>query len=108
MLSMTAGELLREARLRHGLSQAQLARRAGTSQAAISRIERGLVSPRVETLTTLLDKLGERLALTAQEIDYGHDPTLLRANLALSPTERLAHATQRMKVYRELLGRARA
>jgi uncharacterized protein len=52
---MTAAELLRESRRRHGITQAQLAARARTSQAAISRIERGLVSPTVETLATLLD-----------------------------------------------------
>ena len=54
---MTAGTLLREARARHGLTQRQLAARARTSQAAISRIERDLVSPSVATLTTLLDLL---------------------------------------------------
>ena len=51
---MTAGQLLREARERHGLTQRQLAIRARTSQAAISRIERGLVSPTIETLEKLL------------------------------------------------------
>jgi transcriptional regulator with XRE-family HTH domain len=68
---MTAGELLRTVRRRHGLSQAQLAARARTSQAAISRIERGQVSPSVATLTTLLDLIGEELALDATPIDYG-------------------------------------
>lgn len=104
---MTAGELLRETRLRHGLSQAQLARRAGTSQAAISRIERGLVSPRVETLATLLDKLGEELALSAQEIDYGHDRTLLRSNLMRTPTERLDYAVAASRALEPLRALAR-
>lgn len=89
---MTAGELLREARLRHGLSQAQLARRAATSQAAISRIERDQVSPTVETLRVLLDKLGEELRLRARTVDYGHDRTLLRANLNRSAKERIEYA----------------
>src|SRR5437762_117827 len=35
---MTPGELLRQARRRHGLTQQQLAARARTSQAAVSRI----------------------------------------------------------------------
>lgn len=55
--------LLREARARHGISQRRLALRAGTSQDAISRIERGVESPTLERLTNLLMVLGERLEL---------------------------------------------
>jgi uncharacterized protein len=58
-----AGDLIREARVRHGLSQERLARRAGTRQSAISRLERGDVSPTVETLELLLNAMGERLEL---------------------------------------------
>lgn len=90
---MTPGELLREARRRHGLTQRQLAARARTSQAAISRIERGLVSPSVGTLATLLDLMGEQLVLGAEPIDYGHDRTLLRENLARTVEERIAFMT---------------
>jgi transcriptional regulator with XRE-family HTH domain len=90
---MTAGQLLREGRRRHGLTQAQLAARARTSQAAISRIERDLVSPSVETLRTLLDLMGEELVFEARPIDYGHDRTLLRRNLERTPSERIDHGT---------------
>jgi transcriptional regulator with XRE-family HTH domain len=86
---MTAAELLREARHRHGVTQAQLAARARTSQAAISRIERGLVSPTVDTLATLLDLMGEELSLGAEPIDYGHDRPMIRSNLQHSPQERI-------------------
>lgn len=86
---MDAPSLLRDARRRHGVTQVQLAARARTSQAAISRIERGLVSPTVSTLATLLDLLGEELVLDARAIDYGHDRTLLRENLARSVEERI-------------------
>ncbi len=88
---MTAGRLLHAARKRHGLTQHQLAARARTSQAAISRIERDLVSPSVATLAHLLDLMGEELWLSAEQIDYGHDRTLLRHNLMRSPSERLDH-----------------
>jgi hypothetical protein len=88
---MLPAELLREVRLRHGLSQDQLADRAGTSQAAVSRIERGLVSPTFDTLAALLDLMGENLELHAEPIQYGHDRTLLRQNLARSPEERIDH-----------------
>ena len=86
---MTAGELLRDARRRHGLTQRQLAARARTSQAAISRIERGVVSPTVETLAELLWLMNEELDLGAQPVNWGHDPTLNQANLAVTPETRI-------------------
>jgi len=86
-----AGELLVSARRRHGLTQSQLAARARTSQAAISRLERGLVSPSVSTLAHLLDLMGERLLLDAEQIDYGHDRSLLQQNLERTVDERIDH-----------------
>jgi transcriptional regulator with XRE-family HTH domain len=76
-------------RRRHGLTQRQLAIRARTSQAAISRIERGLVSPTVDTLAELLWLMNERLELDAEPVDWGHDPTLIDSNLALDTEARL-------------------
>ncbi len=103
---MNAGELVREVRKRHGLTQEQLAARASTSQAAISRIERGLVSPTVETLARLLDLMHEELALDAREVDYGHDRTLYDQVLPLSPAERIARqarfATNVKRLQRDL------
>jgi transcriptional regulator with XRE-family HTH domain len=86
---MDAGELLREARRRHGLTQKQLAIRARTSQAAISRIERGRVSPTVETLGKLLAMVNEELVLDAKPIDWGHDLTLIQASLDRTPEQRI-------------------
>ena len=62
---MTAAQLIRDARKRHGLDQQSLARRAGTSQGQISKIERGVVSPTISTLERLLSVMGERLELGA-------------------------------------------
>jgi transcriptional regulator with XRE-family HTH domain len=86
---VTAGQLLREVRRRHGLTQKQLAARARTSQAAISRIERDLVSPSVDTLASLVDLMGEELELAATQVESGHDATLFDATLALTPEERI-------------------
>jgi len=86
---VTPGQLLREARSRHGLTQRQLAARARTSQAAVSRVERDLVSPSVATLASWLDLMGEELTLSAESIDYGHDRTLNALNLELSPAGRI-------------------
>lgn len=57
--------LVRDARERHGISQERLARRAGTTQKQISRIERGEISPSVSTVSRLLAAMGERLELHA-------------------------------------------
>jgi transcriptional regulator with XRE-family HTH domain len=61
----SASTLLRDARARHGISQRRLALRAGTSQDAISRIERCVESPTLERLVHLLAMLGERLEIGA-------------------------------------------
>jgi transcriptional regulator with XRE-family HTH domain len=91
-----AGDVLREARRRHGLDQATLARRACTSQAQISRIERGTISPGVATLSRLLHAMGEQLVLDARPAPHGNGSTAeLRATLAqTSAQERVAQAVE--------------
>jgi len=85
---MSPGQLIGDARRRHGLTQTQLAARARTSQAAISRIERDLVSPSVATLASLLDLMNEELVLETRAVDWGHDETLLENNLGRTADER--------------------
>ena len=55
--------LLQSARDAAGLTQASLARRAGTSQAAVARYEAGVASPSVSTLERLLRAAGLSLQL---------------------------------------------
>jgi transcriptional regulator with XRE-family HTH domain len=85
----TPGQLLREARRRRGVSQKRLAIRAGTTQSAISRIERDQVSPSVETLRSLLHLLGEELQLGSAESNSGVDRSVIRENLKRTPAERV-------------------
>ena len=59
------------------------------------------------TLASLLDLMGEELELSAREIDYGHDRTLLQANLRLAPHERIERSAARGKSVRELQRAAR-
>jgi transcriptional regulator with XRE-family HTH domain len=87
---VTPGELIREARLRHGLSQQRLARRVGTQQSAISRLEADRNSPSIETLELVLHAMGERLQVTAEPLERDYDPLHLRATAARAPEERLA------------------
>src|SRR5216117_420470 len=62
----STAELLRQARLKAGLSQRQLAQRAGTAQSVIARIERGQTSPTWDTLERLLAAAGYELAPQVQ------------------------------------------
>jgi transcriptional regulator with XRE-family HTH domain len=70
--AVDAGALLRGRRA-HGLSQHELAIRAGTRQATISRIENGHEIPTVQRLDQLLTALGERLELRAVPLDAERD-----------------------------------
>lgn len=88
----TPGQILREARRRHGVSQERLAVRAGTTQSAISRIERDQVSPTVETLRSLLHLLGEDLNLGTQLREFGIDSSQVTARRRATPSERLDYA----------------
>lgn len=87
---MTPGQLIRTTRLRHGLSQQRLARRVGTKQSAISRLEADEISPSVETLDLLLRAMGGRLEITGGAPERQYDPVHRRATAERSPSERLA------------------
>jgi transcriptional regulator with XRE-family HTH domain len=52
---------LREAR---GLSQSELARRVGSTQPAVARLEAGGVAPTIETLERIAEALGLELAVS--------------------------------------------
>lgn len=86
---MDIGNLIKETRRRHRISQRSLALRAATDQAAISRIERNESSPSIETAERLMAAMGEDLQLQATRPQGIHDPLHLRAMYQRSPAERL-------------------
>lgn len=86
---MDAGALLRQRRLAHGVSQRELALRAGTRQATISRIENGHEIPTVDRLDQLLTALGERLELRAVALDPERPVTDVRADRSKDMASRL-------------------
>lgn len=63
-----AARALFRARQEAGLSQTELAAKSGTAQAVISRIERGAVSPSLDTLSKIAKGLGMRPLVTLQPI----------------------------------------
>ncbi len=83
---------LRAARLRHAVTQRSLARRAGTTQAAISRIESGAESPSFERFTQLLLVLGERPILRSAPLEHDLDPGDLAQARRLTSEQRLAES----------------
>lgn len=100
---MTPGQLIKETRQRKGLSQVDLAFRAGTRQSAISRLEKDEISPSVETLESLLRVMGERLELSAEPADRNYDRLHRQAMVKLTPEERLAQAISWNRVAGEFL-----
>jgi transcriptional regulator with XRE-family HTH domain len=52
------GKNLKDARFRAGLTQAELAEKAGTTQTTVARIERDVVQPEVTTVRKLAQALG--------------------------------------------------
>ena len=94
LCQVTASELIRSARRRHGVSQRSLARRAGTTQAYVSAIERGRAQPTVEMLRRLLLVMGEELVLDSRRAagDVEHDPIAFADVRRQTPEQRLADA----------------
>jgi transcriptional regulator with XRE-family HTH domain len=67
--SWPAWALVREARQRAGLTQAELAARVGTSQPAIARYERARAMPDLTTLQRIVEACGLELRLELAEPD---------------------------------------
>jgi transcriptional regulator with XRE-family HTH domain len=104
---MDAGTLLRQRRRAHGLSQRELALRAGTRQATISRIENGHEVPTVQRLDQLLTVLGERLELSAVPLDAERPAHDVLADQAKSMTARLEDGFALASFASQLAGSAR-
>ena len=87
---MTSGTLIREARLRAGLSQAELSERSGKDRAQIARWEADAVQPSFETLRELIRACGFDLELDFVPYAVDEQETKeLRQGLLRTPQERL-------------------
>ncbi|MGH8777216.1 MAG: helix-turn-helix domain-containing protein [Jiangellaceae bacterium] len=101
------GDLVRAVRRRKGLTQVQLALRAGTTQSAVSRIERGDESPTVARLADLLLAMGAQLTIATVPIDPWANLEDLLADRRRTPAERLADGIRLSTFATELAGAAR-
>jgi transcriptional regulator with XRE-family HTH domain len=107
---MNGGTLVREARRRAGITQAELAGRVGTTQSAIARVERSRSDPSFERVGELVEACGLELrwALTSPD-----DSTwsVAIANLALDVDSRVRQNERAVRFARggrEAMQRARA
>ena len=66
--AIMVGSAVRAARRKAGLSQVELAKRAGTSQPSIARLERGMVSPTVISLDRIARALGTELVIDFEPV----------------------------------------
>lgn len=104
---MISADLLKEARLRAGITQAELGRRVKRSQSQIARWERGDVKPSLETLRELIRACGLELTLGMANYDDSYVPDIVD-NLKLTPAERVYHAQWAAAQLIDLRARARA
>jgi transcriptional regulator with XRE-family HTH domain len=91
MTSPRPAELVSDARRRAGLSQRQLASRAGTAQSVVARIESGATSPTWETLSRLLEAAGFSL-------DASLRPTVTDASQMLDDVPRILGLTPEQRL----------
>lgn len=87
-LDSPAALLLRQAREAAGISQAQLAIRGGTSQAAISRLEGGRQEPTVARLRELLLVCGFDLDMSLKPRALPADPEEILYHRSIPMAER--------------------
>jgi len=88
---MSLSEELLRARKRAGLSQRELAARAGVPQSTVARIERGVIDPRLTTFERLIDACDEEVVVTPRP-GKGVDRGQIREMLKLSPAQRVTTA----------------
>ena len=81
-MSSWAANLIKLARYESGLSQRALARKAGTSQAAIATYEAGKRSPTLDTLARIVRAAGLDLRIRMEPLD-DHDEWMARYEASL-------------------------
>jgi len=96
-----AWALVQEARRRSGLTQAELARRAGVPQSSVAKIERGRRDPSLSTLDRLVRAAGLELRVQLAPRD-DHDLQLIDAMLDLTPEQRLESLERQLAAFADV------
>ena len=98
------GELIREARLRAGLTQEQLSELTGRERSVIARWEQGAISPPVDSLMQVIQACGFDLPMTLRPIDMSADAELREALLE-TPSGRVEWLLEQLGEERGRAGR---
>jgi transcriptional regulator with XRE-family HTH domain len=85
---MRSADVIREARLRAGLTQQELAERSGRKRGVIARWEQGTVAPSAETLIELVRACGFDLPFELVPFEPG-GTNRLQKNARLTPERRV-------------------
>ena len=96
-------DLVREARKRAGLSQRELADRAGTTQSAIARLESGRTRPAFDDVLRLVRLCGMDLDIMLVERDDS-DWAQAQRLASLTPAERVQRGVKVAAMMREIRG----
>lgn len=104
---MRGNHLVREARRRAGLTQAELAERTGTTQSAIARLERGVGRPTMQRISELVEACGLELQVRLVPAT-AHDWSLVERNAALGTDERVTRAVTSIRLAEEVRAAGRA
>jgi transcriptional regulator with XRE-family HTH domain len=99
--TMLSGDLIRESRLRAGLTQAELGSKIGKAQSVIARWERGDVVPSLEALRQVIRGCGLELHFHLSRFDDSNY-TIIDEHLRMTPAERYADLMARIKFQDEL------
>ena len=94
--TVRSAAILREARLRAGLSQDELAKVARRDRTVIARYEQGVVAPSIDTLIELLRSCGFDIPLEMVAYDPGPDERIRQIQM-LSPERRLDRLIERRR-----------
>jgi len=103
----SAASLIRKARSDAAMTQVEVASRAGMTQSAVARLERGSSNPTVATLANVIAATGHRLILAAERRPASLDEQQLLERLAMTPAERLANFTASSRNLSAMARRAR-
>ena len=98
------GELIREARLRAGLTQKELSDLTGRERSVIARWEQGVISPPFDSLLQIIHACGFDLPMTLLPIDKSADEEL-RGALLETPSDRVERLIQARGSKRARTGR---
>jgi transcriptional regulator with XRE-family HTH domain len=93
---MRGAALIREARLRAGFTQTELAELTGRERSVIARWEQGAVSPSIDNLLAVVHACGFELPLVLVPRDTSQDERLEEGRV-LSPERRVDRMLDRVK-----------